>query len=72
MQYAYSDEKTPDLQTKIDELRELICQYIAANTKFTSRDISFLAPIEEGGLLARDLWKLVAPRVNSSWINNNK
>jgi hypothetical protein len=64
VKYAYSDERTPNLEAKMDGLRELICQYIAANAEFTSRDTTFMALIEEGGPLARDLWKLVAPRVN--------
>lgn len=62
IRYAY--ERTPDQETKMDGLRELICQYIAANAEFTSRDAGFMALFEEGGPLARDLWKLVAPRVN--------
>jgi hypothetical protein len=66
VQYAYSDQTTPDLDTKIDGLRELICQYIAAYAEFTSRNTTFTALIEEGGPLARDLWKLVALRINSS------
>jgi hypothetical protein len=66
VRYAYSDQTTPDLDTKIDGLRELICQYIAAHAEFTSKDTTFTALIEEGGPLARDLWKLVAPRINSS------
>jgi len=64
VRYAYSDETTPDLEAKIDGLRELICQYIAANAQVTSTDATFLALIEENGPLARDLWKLVAPRLN--------
>jgi hypothetical protein len=64
VRYAYSDQTTPDLDTKIDGLRELICQYIAAHAEFTSRDTTFTALIEEGVPLARDLWKLVAPRIN--------
>jgi len=66
VRYAYSDETTPDLETKIDDLRELICQYLAANAKFISRDATFLALIEEGGPLARDLWKIVGSRVDKS------
>ncbi len=66
VRYAYSDESTPDLKTKIDGLRELICHYIAANAALTAEDTSFLALIEEGGAFARDLWKLVAPRVKQS------
>jgi hypothetical protein len=66
VRYAYSDERTPDLENTIDGLRGLICEYIAANAEFTSRDATFMALFEEGGPLARDLWKLVAPRVNQS------
>lgn len=68
VRYAYSDERTPDLETKMDGLRELICQYIAAHAEFTSGDTTFTALIEEGGPLARDLWKLVAPRIKLSSI----
>jgi hypothetical protein len=66
VRYAYSDERTPDLENTIDGLRGLICEYIATNAEFTSRDATFMALFEEGGPFARDLWKLVAPRVNQS------
>jgi hypothetical protein len=49
---VYSDERTPDLETNIDGLKELICQYIAAHAEFTSRDTTFTALIEEGGSCA--------------------
>jgi hypothetical protein len=58
--YTYSDETTPDLETGIDGLRGLICHYIAANAKMMAEHISFTALIEDGGALARDLWKHVA------------
>ncbi|KAH6667258.1 hypothetical protein B0J14DRAFT_186701 [Halenospora varia] len=63
VRYAY--ERTPDLSTKTDGLRELICHYVAANAELTAKDMMFLALIEEGGPFARDLWKLVAPAVKS-------
>jgi hypothetical protein len=66
VRYVYSDERTPDLESTVDELRELVRQYIVANAEFTSRNATFLALVEEGGALARDLWKYVAPRVNKS------
>ena len=58
--YTYLDETTPDLDTGIDGLRELICHYIAANAKMMTEHTSFRALIEDGGALARDLWKHVA------------
>lgn len=64
VRYVYSDQRTPDLESTVDELRELVRQYIVANAEFTSRNAPFLALIEEGGALARDLWKYVAPRMN--------
>jgi hypothetical protein len=54
---------TPDLETGIDDLRELVCQYIAANVKVMSEDETFQELIEEGGAFVRDLWKRVLPRV---------
>jgi hypothetical protein len=54
---------TPDLETGIDDLRELVCQYIAANVKVMSEDETFQALIEEGGAFVRDLWKRMLPRV---------
>jgi hypothetical protein len=51
VRYAYSDERTPDFDTKMDGLKELICQYVAANAEFTSKDTKFAALIEEEGLL---------------------
>jgi hypothetical protein len=45
MRHVY--ESTPDRETEMDGLRDLICQYIAANAEFTSRDTPFLALIEE-------------------------
>lgn len=64
VRYAYSNERTLDLETEMDELRELICQYLAAYAELTTRHTAFLALMEEGGPFARDLWKLVAPRIN--------
>jgi hypothetical protein len=64
VRYAYSNERTPDLETEMDELRELICQYLAAHAELTTRHTAFMALMEEGGPFARDLWKLVAPRIN--------
>jgi hypothetical protein len=58
--YTYSDEMTPDLETGINGLRELICHYIAANAKMMAKYASFTALIEDGGALTRDLWKLKA------------
>ena len=51
---------TPDFETGIDGLRELICHYIAANAKMIAKCTSFTALIKDGGALTRDLWKLVA------------
>jgi hypothetical protein len=68
MRYAYSNERTPDLETEMDELRELICHYLAAYAELTTRHTAFMALMEEGGPFARDLWKLVAPRINSNQI----
>ncbi|XMA20292.1 hypothetical protein WAI453_013083 [Rhynchosporium graminicola] len=59
VRYVY--ERTPDLRTKLDGLRELICHYIGTNTRLTAEGTTFLALIEEGGAFTRDLWKLVAP-----------
>jgi hypothetical protein len=58
--YTYSDEMTPDLETGIDGLRELICHYIAANAEMIAKCTSFMSLIEGGGALTRDLWKIVA------------
>jgi hypothetical protein len=51
---------TLDLETGIDGLRMLICHHIAANAKMIANYASFMAFIEDGGALTRDLWKLVA------------
>jgi hypothetical protein len=64
VRYVYSNERTPDLENEMDELRELICLYLAAYAELTTRHTAFMALMEEGGPLARDLWKLVAPRIN--------
>lgn len=60
--YAYSDEGTPDLESGIDGLRELICQYIVANAEVMSEHATFRSMIE-GEYFVRDLWKLAAPRI---------
>ncbi len=60
--YAYSDENTPDLNTAIDRLRNLVCQYVAAYAEVISEHPTFIKMIEEGGAFARDLWKCVVPR----------
>jgi hypothetical protein len=49
VQYGYSNERTADLENTIDGLRELDCQYIAANAEFKSRDSACLALIGERG-----------------------
>ena len=54
---------TPDLETGIDDLRDLLCQYVAANVKVMSEHEHFLALIQDGGTFVRDLWKRVLPRV---------
>ena len=61
VRHGYSG--TPDLATGIDDLRELVCQYIAANVKVMSEHETFNELIEEGGAFVRDLWKRVLPRV---------
>jgi hypothetical protein len=68
VRYTYSNERTPDLETEMDELRELICYYLAAYVELTTRHTAFMALVEEGGPFARDLWKLAAPRINSNQI----
>ncbi|KAH7410533.1 hypothetical protein BKA64DRAFT_356992 [Cadophora sp. MPI-SDFR-AT-0126] len=40
VRYVYS-ERTPDLESTVDELRELVRQYIVANAEFTSRNATF-------------------------------
>ncbi|PMD40831.1 hypothetical protein L207DRAFT_459618 [Hyaloscypha variabilis F] len=60
--YAYLDSSTPDLGTEIDELRKLICLYIAANVEVVSEHNSFMDLIEGGGAFVRDLWKRVVPK----------
>ncbi|KAN0117088.1 hypothetical protein V8E51_003065, partial [Hyaloscypha variabilis] len=60
--YAYLDSSTPDLETKIDGLRKLICLYIAANVDLVSEHTSFMDLIEGGGAFVRDLWKRVVPK----------
>lgn len=54
---------TPDLETGIDGLRDLLCQYVAANVKIMSEHEAFLALIQDGGNFVRDLWKRVLPRI---------
>jgi hypothetical protein len=66
VRYAYSNERIPDLENEMDELRELICLYLAAYAELTSTHTAFLALMEEGGPFARDLWKLAAPRISKT------
>jgi hypothetical protein len=53
--YVYLDSSTPDLKTKIDRLRKLICLYIAANVEVVSEHTSFMDLIEGRGAFVRDL-----------------
>ncbi|KAI9652348.1 MAG: hypothetical protein M1829_001671 [Trizodia sp. TS-e1964] len=53
-QYIYKDERTPDLYNGIDKLRELVCQYVVANSDVMTEDAMFMALVEEGALL--DSW----------------
>jgi hypothetical protein len=64
VRYAYTDERTLDKESGMDDLRELICLYIIASAKLTAEHTAFMALMEEGGPLTRDLWKLAAPRIN--------
>lgn len=54
---------TVDRESPIDELRELICQYIAANVEVMSFEDEFKLMLEEGGDFVRDLWMRVLPRI---------
>ena len=67
--YAYLDGSTPDLETEIDELRQLICLYIAANVEVVSEYASFMDLIEDGGAFVRDLWKHVVLKSPSQEMN---
>lgn len=62
--YAYSDENTPDLESGMDNMRELICCYLATCAEMSSRSISFLTLLEEGGPFVRDFWKIVGPMIH--------
>lgn len=68
--YAYSDGSTPDLETEIDGLRNLICLYIAANVEVVSEHTSFMDLLEDGGAFVRDLWKRVVPKSPSRKMNH--
>jgi hypothetical protein len=59
--YSYSDENIPDLDNGTDGLRNLICQYAAANVEVLSEHLPFTKIIEEGGAFIRDLWKRLVP-----------
>jgi hypothetical protein len=59
--YGYSE--TPHLETGIDDLRELICRYIAANVDVMSKSKAFTDLIEEGGAFVPDLLKHMLPRI---------
>jgi hypothetical protein len=61
--YAYSDQRIPSLNTRIDELRELTCQYVAANAKGISEHTTLIHLIEERGVFVRDIWKRIMPRM---------
>ncbi|KAE9366048.1 hypothetical protein N431DRAFT_517078 [Stipitochalara longipes BDJ] len=61
VRHAYNG--TPDLKTGIDDLRDLVCQYAAANVKVLSEHEMFEELIEEGGAFVSDLWKRVLPRI---------
>lgn len=54
---------TPDLENRMDELRVLICQYVAANAKVMYKSKDFQDLIEEGGAFVRDLFKCMLPRM---------
>ncbi|RFU28918.1 hypothetical protein B7463_g7437, partial [Scytalidium lignicola] len=64
VQYVYSDGSTVDLAKGIDDLRLLICLYIADNSQLTSENEGFTTLLEEGGAFPRDLWRLTASRIS--------
>jgi hypothetical protein len=69
-QYAYSDSRTPDLETEIDRLRKLIYPYIAAKVEVVSEHTSFIDLIEVGDAFVRDLWRRVLPKSLSHGMNH--
>ncbi|PGH07513.1 hypothetical protein AJ79_06248 [Helicocarpus griseus UAMH5409] len=64
LRYTYSDGITGDyvVEGKMDDLRELVVQYVVLNAQATAHDRDFLELIE-GGAIVRDIWKLAAPGV---------
>ena len=47
----YTWSETPDLESVINNLRDLVCQYVAATVKVLSENEAFVDLIEEEGLL---------------------
>ncbi|CZR51231.1 uncharacterized protein PAC_01106 [Phialocephala subalpina] len=63
VRYAYLDEQTLELEHGTDQLRGLICHYIAANARVTAECAAFTDLLKEEGALASDVWKIAAPRI---------
>ncbi|KAF8852211.1 hypothetical protein BDZ45DRAFT_807699 [Acephala macrosclerotiorum] len=63
VRYAYLDEQTLELEHGTDQLRGLICHYIAANSGVTAEHAAFTDLLKEEGALASDVWKIAAPRI---------
>lgn len=64
IQYAYSDENTPDHEDKTDELRKLVLQYVASKVKVIGQSRRFATFLEEGGPFLRDFWPLIWKRLS--------
>ncbi|KAH8814851.1 hypothetical protein F5884DRAFT_770188 [Xylogone sp. PMI_703] len=64
VQYVYAEGNTADLATGIDELRLLVCLYIADNSQLTSENDDFTMLLEDGGPFPRDLWRVTAARIS--------
>lgn len=58
-EYVYSNDNTPDLETGIDELRKLVCYYIAAHIEIIEKDGMFKGFFEAGGAFTWDIWKQI-------------
>ncbi|KAF8856800.1 hypothetical protein BDZ45DRAFT_745119 [Acephala macrosclerotiorum] len=63
VRYVYSDEHTLELEHGTDQLRGMICHYIAANGGATAEHAAFTDLLKEEGALASDVWKIAGPRI---------
>lgn len=63
VEFAYSNENTPDLDDGVDALRELVTHYVTCELEILIGALEFLALLEQLGHFSRDLIRMMMKRI---------